>query len=108
MIVTGCLLIDDLSKFLFCHVGQTSSLPLQKIEYLLDRLLSLREVRNEIGEVKGDNKDDDKKGNFAEDTVGDDPIPVVNPVMGRMLRAYQRFVRPHKPAFLEFYLCMIT
>jgi hypothetical protein len=48
----------------------------------------LREVRNEIGEVKGNDEDHDKEGSLAEDTMGGNSILVVNPDMGRMLCAY--------------------
>jgi hypothetical protein len=39
----------------------------------------LIEVGNKIGEVKGDDEDDDKKGNLSEDTREGKPIFIVSP-----------------------------
>jgi hypothetical protein len=48
----------------------------------------LSKVRNEIGEVKGNDENHDKEGSLVEDTGRGNTILVINLKIGRMLRPY--------------------
>jgi hypothetical protein len=90
MIIMGSLLIDDLCKFLLRHIGQPCWVPLQYFKNLLDTLLPIMKSGNEIWEVEGEGEDDEKEGDFKENTGNERPNFFVNIRMGGMPRTYQR------------------
>jgi hypothetical protein len=53
------------------------------------------ETRNEIGEVKGEDEDDDNKGDLTEDTEEGKAFLFLATGMWGMSRPYQRFVKFH-------------
>jgi hypothetical protein len=60
----------------------------------------LIKTRNEIGEVEGEDEDDDEKGDFAEDTEEGKALLFVSPGMWGMFLPYQWFIKFHKSTSL--------
>jgi hypothetical protein len=56
----------------------------------------LIETGNEIGEVEGEDEDDEKKGDLAEDTEEEKAILNVSSGMWGVARPYQRFIKFHE------------
>jgi len=72
MVLTSGFFVDNLSKFLLRHIGQTRWVPLQNLQNLPDLLLPPLEFSREVvkprrkildskwkGEVKGEGEDND-------------------------------------------------